>query len=202
MSKMVKCKTCGAEISNAYKSCPNCGAKQPRKVIIISIIIIVIAVIGGIGATIGENNNNISSSQPQNVSFSGSQTKHSESASEDTLMNSTIIFEGQSTKVTYLEAFESKDVSGCFYLKLKIENIGNIESVYSLTECYVDGSACKTGSGLPIVAAPGKSASDSFIIFCEKPLSDISQVEFQLEARDKNDYSVLENSGAITISLK
>lgn len=200
MSKMVKCKTCGAEISKASKSCPNCGAKQPRKVIIISIIIIVIAVIGGIGATIGENNNNISSSQPQNVSFPGSQTKHSESG--DTPTNNTIIFEGQSTKVTYLEAFESKDVSGCFYLKLKIENIGNIESVYSLTDCYVDDSACKTGSGLPIVAAPGKNTSDSFIIFCEKPLSDISKVEFQLEARDKNDYSVLENSGTITISLK
>ena len=45
MSKMVKCKTCGADISSSSKSCPSCGEKHPvpftkRRGLMITIAII------------------------------------------------------------------------------------------------------------------------------------------------------------------
>lgn len=44
MSKLVMCKTCGAEIAKSAKRCPQCGAKQPVNVValIISTVIVVI----------------------------------------------------------------------------------------------------------------------------------------------------------------
>ena len=34
MSKMIKCKTCGADIASSAKSCPGCGAKNKKPFIL------------------------------------------------------------------------------------------------------------------------------------------------------------------------
>ena len=53
MSKMVKCKTCGADIASSAKSCPSCGAKNKKSIFtkwwfwVIVVIIAVVAVGGG-----------------------------------------------------------------------------------------------------------------------------------------------------------
>ena len=44
MAKMIKCKTCGAEIAKSAKRCPACGAKQHQGVYVACIIIIVISI--------------------------------------------------------------------------------------------------------------------------------------------------------------
>lgn len=52
MAKIVKCKTCGAEIANSAKVCPRCGAKQKKHVVLGVILVIfgillISAAIGG-----------------------------------------------------------------------------------------------------------------------------------------------------------
>lgn len=54
MSKMTKCKTCGADIASNAKACPSCGAKNKKPIykkwwfwLIIVVVVIAIAVSGG-----------------------------------------------------------------------------------------------------------------------------------------------------------
>ena len=58
MAKIVKCKTCGAEIAKSAKVCPKCGAKQKKHIalgviLVIFGILLVSAAIGG-GSDDGE----------------------------------------------------------------------------------------------------------------------------------------------------
>lgn len=48
MAKLVKCKTCGADIAKSAKTCPSCGAKQKKVsvALIIGIVVLALVVIG------------------------------------------------------------------------------------------------------------------------------------------------------------
>lgn len=64
MSKMINCKSCGAEIAVSAKSCPKCGAKNKKPIwkrwwVWILAVIILFAAIGGMT---GNSNTNDSSS--------------------------------------------------------------------------------------------------------------------------------------------
>ena len=64
MSKMINCKSCGAEIASSAKSCPKCGAKNKKPIwkrvwVWILAVIILVAAIGGMT---GNSNINDSSS--------------------------------------------------------------------------------------------------------------------------------------------
>lgn len=56
MAKIVKCKTCGAEIAKTAKTCPHCGAKQHQVALSICAVIVVIMVIGVIAILAGGGN--------------------------------------------------------------------------------------------------------------------------------------------------
>ena len=65
MSKMINCKSCGAEIASSAKSCPKCGAKNKKPIwkrwwVWILAVIILFAAIGSVGGI--SNTNNSSSS--------------------------------------------------------------------------------------------------------------------------------------------
>ena len=65
MSKMINCKSCGAEIAVSAKSCPKCGAKNKKPIwkrwwVWILAVIILFVAIGSIGGN--SNTNNSSSS--------------------------------------------------------------------------------------------------------------------------------------------
>lgn len=53
MAKLVKCKTCGAEIAKTAKTCPKCGAKQHTVALSLCAVIIVITIIACIGVIAG-----------------------------------------------------------------------------------------------------------------------------------------------------
>lgn len=55
MAKMIKCKTCGADIARTAKVCPSCGAKQRKKVHIVVALILILALIGVFGAIAGNS---------------------------------------------------------------------------------------------------------------------------------------------------
>lgn len=55
MEKMIKCKTCGADIAKTAKVCPNCGAKQKKHavlgvILVIFGVLLIVAAIGGSGS--------------------------------------------------------------------------------------------------------------------------------------------------------
>ncbi|NFN18342.1 DUF3862 domain-containing protein [Clostridium botulinum] len=63
MSKMIKCKTCGADIASSAKTCPSCGAKNKKPFYKKWWVwfIVVIVLIGAAGS--GANSNNNSSTE-------------------------------------------------------------------------------------------------------------------------------------------
>ena len=85
MSKMVKCKVCGKEISKGAK-CPNCG-KDSRcfvsrhKVLIVICGLVIIGALGSI--TGGNSNNKISDSKQTSVSVENSDSKQTSVSNEN-----------------------------------------------------------------------------------------------------------------------
>ena len=65
MSKMINCKSCGAEIASSAKSCPKCGAKNKKPIwkrvwVWILAVIILVAAIGGMTGNSNTNDSNSS----------------------------------------------------------------------------------------------------------------------------------------------
>ena len=85
MSKMVKCKVCGKEISKGAK-CPNCG-KDSRCFVSRHKVLTVIAglvIIGALGSITGGNSNNkISDSKQTSVSVENSDSKQTSVSNEN-----------------------------------------------------------------------------------------------------------------------
>lgn len=54
--KLIRCKTCGAQIAKSAKHCPNCGAKQHQVLLTLSVILIVIFVFVWVVALFGDDN--------------------------------------------------------------------------------------------------------------------------------------------------
>lgn len=76
MSKMMKCKTCGADIAKSAKVCPKCGAKNKNNtLLVISIVLIVIAIIG---ASASGSKSSPSASSSSNISKNSSQVESQE----------------------------------------------------------------------------------------------------------------------------
>lgn len=63
MAKIVKCKTCGAEIAKTAKTCPKCGAKQHTVALSLCAVIIVLTIFACIGVLAGGGDD----SEPQKV---------------------------------------------------------------------------------------------------------------------------------------
>ena len=64
------CKECGNQISDKAKTCPNCGAKQPKKMGVfawIAVIFVVLLVIGAIAG--GEEGSSVSEPSPKELAL-------------------------------------------------------------------------------------------------------------------------------------
>ena len=65
--KMVKCKSCGADIPKSAKVCPNCGTKQKKKHIFLGVVLVIVG-IGLFSAALGGgvSSGNIPVAEPTN----------------------------------------------------------------------------------------------------------------------------------------
>ncbi len=190
MAKLVMCKACGQQIAKSAKVCPHCGAKQHQVALSVCVLIIVAAVF----ACIFVLKSTLSDIEPATTT----QPKESDTKSGT---QEQVVFEGKNATATYQKCFEAPGVTGCFYINLLIENTGDVEQVYLLADVYVDDLACATGTAMPIVAAAGKKADGSFIVFCESTLADIDKVEFKLSVKDNETFKEIESSDVITLDL-
>lgn len=187
MAKLVKCKTCGAEIAKSAKVCPKCGAKQHVGALSACSIIIVItlcAVIGIMAKSCGGGY----TPQETNNSTGG------DSSAAELLTITNNSFTAQVEK-----CFSADAVQGAFYITFNISNTSDKECMYTLEDVYVDDEHCNTGAGLPVTTAAGKRVTGSFIVFCDTPLSDVGKIDFSLVAYDNNSASTMEKGESVTI---
>ena len=177
MAKMVKCKSCGAEIAKTANRCPKCGAKQHIGALVACVITVFVA-IGAIVAVIGGSSGGSGLADADTVAFSG-----------------------ENFTAEYIKSYEQSGISGCFYVTVDISNTNDKECTYLLEDVYVDNSHCTSGSGLPVTALPGKSVKGVFIVFCDTKLSNVSQIEFCLSVMDSGTMAQIEKSQSISVSL-
>lgn len=130
-----------------------------------------------------------------------STSTEADETSFNTSSDQNIVFQGSNANITYMGLSEASGISGCFYLSLQIENTGSSECAYNLADVYVNDSSCNTGSGVPVVAQSGKSTTGVFIVFTDLKVDDISSVEFYVEIRDNETFSLLETSNIISITV-
>ncbi len=87
MSKMIKCKTCGADIASSAKTCPGCGAKNKKpfykKWWVWFIVVIVLIGAAGSGATAGSGANTNNNSSIETASSNKVDTKKETKETED-----------------------------------------------------------------------------------------------------------------------
>ena len=77
MAKMIKCKTCGADIAKSAKTCPSCGAKNKKNIVAPVIgLVVLIGIAGAIGGSGDEpvKTSDASSSAHPSVSVSAVST--------------------------------------------------------------------------------------------------------------------------------
>lgn len=81
MSKMIKCKTCGADIAKSAKVCPHCGAKNKKKHNIIGSIFLVLGIVLIISALFGSDDSS-SPNSDKPVTKSETETSSNSSVSD------------------------------------------------------------------------------------------------------------------------
>lgn len=87
MSKMIKCKTCGADIASSAKSCPGCGAKNKKPFYTRwwFILIVIFVIIGALGSGGSKKDNSTTTANKTNDSSSISSS--TDSKEENTTKN-------------------------------------------------------------------------------------------------------------------
>ena len=195
MSKMVKCKVCGKEISKGAK-CPNCG-KDSRcfvsrhKVLTVICGLVIIGALGSI--TGGNSNNKISDSKQTNVSIENSDSKQT-SVSDENSNKKQMEPELNISATELINAYNENEVKADKMYKGKIVEVNGIvdgidsgiddkaivrlsdgdEFSFDNVQCCIDDEnqdkACelKKGDNVKIIGkADGEIAGTPFIKDCK-----------------------------------
>lgn len=74
MAKLVRCKTCGAEIAKSAKTCPHCGARQHTAALSLCAVIIVLTIFACVGILSGpEDDSTKDTDSPSSVQIKENQ---------------------------------------------------------------------------------------------------------------------------------
>ena len=183
MSKMVKCKVCGKEISKGAK-CPNCG-KDSRCFVNRHKVLTVIGglvIIGALGNIVGGNSNNkISDSKQTNVSIENSNKKQMEpelnisateliNAYKENEVKADKMYKGKIVEVNGIVDGIDSDIEDKAVVRL---SDGDEFSIYTVS-CFIDNDnqdkACelKKGQNVTIVGiANGEVIGEPSIKDCK-----------------------------------
>lgn len=143
MAKLVKCKTCGADIAKTAKTCPHCGAKQHTGVYVVCTIIIIITALACIGILFGDNSLEPSASrQPQKENEKVETIEISATdlwaAYDENEVNADNLYKNKTLSVTGTVFEIGKDViTDAPFILLKS---GDPYGIYSI-QCYVASSS-------------------------------------------------------------
>ena len=101
-----------------------------------------------------------------------------------------------------MDVFKESSISGCYYIKLQIENTGDKKELIYLEDVYTDDLACNSGTGLPVEVLPGKKVNGAFIVFYDGSLDDVNAIEFKIAIADSETLDRIETSDQITLPMK
>lgn len=167
MAKLVPCKTCGVQIAKSAKVCPNCGAKQKKKNIVLGVIGILVAV-AIIGAAAGSGGDAKPASSTSGSKAGPTETKTPEKTvfgvGEEVEMNDifvTLVNVSESSGANYITPTDGKVFVIC---EFEIENNSskeiNVSSIVSF-EAYIDDYS--TSLSLSAMMSADKSQLDGTV---------------------------------------
>ena len=165
--KLIRCKTCGAQIAKSAKHCPNCGAKRPIVGKVIGIILGVLLIIG-VAAAIGGGNDNpqkVGENTPPSDTGSTTQTKDEVfSVGDQVSLNDiivTLVNVSENSGGNYMTPSDGKVYVVC---EFEIENNSDrdiaVSSILSF-EAYIDDYA--TGMNLSAMLSTDKPQLDGTV---------------------------------------
>lgn len=223
MSKMIKCKTCGAEIAANAKACPACGAKNKKPVLkrwwfIALVVIAVLATIGGCGASNSNETQQIATvgNTTTTQTDSNSSTNSSEPTSEPkTIYNVGDILQDGNTQIVYVgsgdyvsdnQFIQPKAGNKYIFLEFAFINTGKSDTAISFYsfDAYADGYSADMFYGaddeLSATLSAGRSTTGK--IYFEVP-TDAKEIEVEyspnalLDRKIKFVYEGNQNSGYV-----
>lgn len=112
MAKIIKCKTCGADMASNAKSCPGCGAKNKKPIYTKWWFWVLVILIIGAGASGGDSDSSSSDVQVSNTDTDAAVAKSEEEevvvvsaedlakAFEDNEVNANQLYKGKMVEVT------------------------------------------------------------------------------------------------------
>lgn len=189
MSKLVKCKSCGAEIAKTAKRCPKCGAQQHIAALTACYLIVLLA----IGLCVFVLLSGDSESSPA----AGSSAQVQQTA----VSNGKDVFSGDFATVSFVDAYTVDGIAGCFYVALDVTNNSSVDQMVYLTDAFADGTTCNTGSGIPVTVMPGKTTTGAFIFFYNGEFDSVQEIGFKVNIADNASMNVLETSEEIKVSI-
>lgn len=144
MSKMINCKTCGAEIAQNAKTCPKCGAKNKKPIykrwwFIAIIVVIVLAALAGNGNKPKKVNSSDTSVSTNTSTDSNTDSSKKSNAPEIYKIGDTIQLKDFKVTVNKIRTANSgsndlmkpKDGNEFFYVDCTIENISDKDQTVS-----------------------------------------------------------------------
>lgn len=171
MAKIVRCKTCGAEIAKSAKVCPKCGAKQKKHIVLGVILVIfgillISAAIGG-GSDDGEPKKVVDSTPTQNQengNNSAEPEKNTFSVGEQVSLNDVVVTMNNVTESNGSQFNKPTDGNTFILCEFTIENNSEKDLAVSSLMCfeaYVDDYS--TSMSLSALLESDKSQLDGTV---------------------------------------
>lgn len=164
-SKMIQCKTCGAEIAKNASACPHCGAKSKKKHPVIGAVLIIFALFCFIGAFGGSDDD-----EPKKVGDAEQQTAIQKEEKTEFVEDEIVELNDIKVTMTNVEIFDGADFfapdEGNVFVvcEYEIENGSSkdiaVSSMLSF-EAYVDDYS--TAVSYTAITASGKTQLDGAV---------------------------------------
>lgn len=143
MAKIVKCKTCGAEIAKSAKVCPKCGAKQKKHIVLGVILVIfgillISAAIGG-GSDDGEPKKVVDSTPVQSQdedNNSAEPEKTTFGVGEQVILNDVVVTMNNVTESNGSQFNKPTDGNTFILCEFTIENNSEKDLAVSSLMCF------------------------------------------------------------------
>lgn len=168
--------------------------KVLKKVLLAIVLVIVFAIaLIVILATMG-NNDKTESSAP---ATSAETTKETEKPAE------TVLLDDDAVKVTFLDLYDIASISGCSYLKMRVENKTDVRVWVHLDEVDINGYSVMASSAVPMEINAGGKSVNPFIFFHNQfeaeSVDDIEEIRFIVVIEDADTFKTLHKSDVIEI---
>ena len=117
-----------------------------------------------------------------------------------------VIYDGDSVKATFMNAYDEPSIDGVFYLQILFENKTNSRIWVYLDDASVNGYSTTVMSALPMEIDPGNKSKQPFVIpyanLDTDNIDGVKDISFKICAEDTEDHNSILKTDSLTITLK